>query len=216
MNKSIYQQNIISLSSINPELAFSLSQVTPSDKCRIEISRDSSPVPVISSASKEIQLHSLYNPLREGEKLYQSSKDDSGFVIIFGLGGGYHILPYLNDPDIHHILIIETDKSFVRKILENIDLTRIFSDRKTDFLIDPDLYDLKTSLSEKYNPSIYGNLSIVQQKNRVISENDFFENLFKNIKDVLNSVYDDFANSGVNKSYIENQIKDILFFGIFS
>ncbi len=220
MNNSVFQQNIISLSSVDPELAFKISQVSSSDKCRIDIAKNSSPVPVIKDTAADIQLHSLYNPEREGEKLYLSGKNNSGFVIFFGLGGGYHILPYLNDPDIHHILIIEKDKNILRKIIENIDLTNIFSDRKTDLLVDPDIIDLQNKLAEKYNPSIFGNLSIVQLKNRVKTETVFFENLFMDIKIILDSVYDDFAvqaqfgkrwfrNTLMNLSYAEEYSKPI-------
>ena len=211
MINSVFQQNIISLSSIDPELAFSISQVKSDDSCDIILSRDGSPVPVIKCSSGNIQLHSLYNPVREGEKLYSSSRDESGFVIVFGLGGGYHILPYLNDPDIQHVLIIETDKNVFRKIIENIDMTSIFSDRKTDFILDPDINDLKSRISEKYNPSIYGNLSIVQLKNRIKTEPLFFESAFKKIKDILDTVYDDFASQAqFGKRWFKNTLKNLV------
>ena len=133
MNNPVFQQNIISLSSINPGLAFSISQSPPSENCIIEQSKDGSIVPVIKNGNNTLQLHSLYNPSKEGEKLYKSKDIKSGFVIAFGLGGGYHLYPYLNDPSIHNILIIETDKNVLRKIIENIDLGKIFASRKTDF-----------------------------------------------------------------------------------
>ncbi len=212
MNNSVFQQNIISLSSIDPELAFSISQVSSTDSCEITLSRDSSPVPMIKNDNSILQLHSLYNPVREGEKLYISAKNESGFVIIFGLGGGYHILPYLKDPDIHHILIVETDKSVFRKIIEEIDLTRIFADRKTDFIINPDFASLKQKLADKYNPAIYGNLSIVQLKNRVKTEPQFFENIFKDIKSILDSVYDDFASQAqFGKLWFKNTLKNLCY-----
>ena len=212
MSNSVFQQNIISLSSIDPELAFSISQVNSNENCEINISRSGSPVPVIKNNSGNIQLHSLYDPVKEGEKLYNSTRDESGFIIVFGLGGGYHILPYLNDPEIHHILIIETDKNIFRKIIENIDMTSIFSDRKTDFIIDPDIDDLKSRISEKYNPSIYGNLSIVQLKNRIRTESAFFESAFKNIKTILDSVYNDFASQAqFGKRWFKNILQNLVY-----
>ena len=212
MSSSVFQQNIISLSSIDPELAFSISQVQPEENCEIILSRSGSPVPVINNSTGKIQLHSLYDPVKEGEKLYISTRDESGFIIVFGLGGGYHILPYLNDPDIHHILIIETDKNIFRKIIENIDMTAIFSDRKTDFILDPDIEDLKSRISEKYNPSIYGNLSIVQLKNRIKTEPGFFESVFKNIKTLLDSVYNDFASQAqFGKRWFKNILQNLIY-----
>ena len=212
MINSVFQQNIISLSSIDPELAFSISQVKSTSSCEIILSRDGSPVPVINNSSGNTQLHSLYNPVKEGEKLYHSSRDESGFVIVFGLGGGYHILPYLNDPDIQHILIIETDRNIFRKIIENIDMTSIFSNRKTDLILDPDINDFKSRISEKYNPSIYGNLSIVQLKNRIKTEPDFFESAFKKIKVILDSVYDDFASQAqFGKRWFKNTLQNLVY-----
>ena len=212
MNNSVFQQNIISLSSINPGLAFSISQCSASEKCEINTSKDGSLVPVITEKNSRYQLHSLYNPVKEGEKIYQSAKNDSGFVIVFGLGGGYHLLPYLNDPEIHHILIIDTDKKILRKVIENIDLGSIFSSRKTDFLIDPDAEDLRENLSEKYNPAIYGNLSIVQLKNRINSDPDFFANIFEEIRDVIDSVSDDFASQAqFGKRWFKNTLYNLLY-----
>ena len=210
MNNPLFQQNIISLSSINPELAFSISQCSPSENCIIEQSKDGSSVPVIKNHKNILQLHSLYNPVKEGEKLYKSGDIKSGFVIVFGLGGGYHLYPYLDDPSIHNILIIETDKNVLRKIIENIDLGRIFASRKTDFLIDPGFDELKKNLIEKYNPSIYGDLSIIQLKNRINSEPYFFENIFREIKTILDSISNDFASQAqFGKRWFKNTLQNL-------
>ena len=212
MDNSVFQQNIIALSSINPELAFSISQTKSSDNIKIEKSKDGSSVPVLTENSGRFQLHSLYNPVKEGGKLFQINKANSGFVIIFGLGAGYHIFPYIDDQRINSILIIDKNKEYLRKLIENIDLSRIFSSRKVDFLLDPDFDELQKNLCEKYNPSIHGDLKISHLANRVISEQEFFNKITADIRTVIESISDDFASQAqFGKRWFKNTLYNLEF-----
>ncbi len=91
-------------------------------------------------------------------------------------------------------MIIDTDKSFTQKILENTDLTLLFTNPKVNILIDPDDATLEKTLADNYLPSISGDLGIVQLKNRVRTETLFFEKITEKINSVLEKISADFPS----------------------
>lgn len=212
MNELLYKKNLLALSSIDPQLSFEICSIKPSKKIETVSSRDGNIIPVIKNGKTNIQLHSLFNPRLEAEKLYESEMKgkNSGFIIVYGIGGGYHIAPYIKDQSVENILIIDTDKKYFRKIIENIDLTEIFASRKVNLLIDPDYSSLENTLTEKYLPSVYGNLDIVKLRNRTNSEVVFFEAITKNINIVLNKISDDFTSQAFfGKRWFKNIINNL-------
>jgi len=210
MNDLIYKKNLLSLASIDPELSFEISMTEPSEQLLIKTAKDGNSVPVILDNDVVIQLHSLFNPSSEAEKLYEAGKNNSSFVIIFGLGGGYHIIPYIRDPSVENILIIDTDKKYLRKILEEINLTQIFTSQKINLLIDPDTAGLEKAIIEKYLPSVHGNLSIYQLKNRYSSKSSFFLYISDQIAGILDKVTSDFTSQAYfGKRWFKNIISNM-------
>ena len=210
MNDLLYKKNILALSSHDSNLSFEISSLKPLNSVLTVTAKDGNIIPVIEKNNTKIQLHSLYDPISEAEKLYQTSRKECSFIVIYGLGGGYHILPYLNDNFIENILIIDTGKRYLRKIVEDIDLTAIFTNPKVSILFDPDFPELSEFISEKYLPAIFGNLSIVHLKNRVQSESLFFEKVTNNINLIIDKVSNDFASQAFfGKRWFKNIINNL-------
>ncbi|MCL2293697.1 MAG: DUF115 domain-containing protein [Spirochaetes bacterium] len=210
MNDLLYKKNILALSSHNSNLSLEIHSLKPLNSVITLPAKDGNMIPVIEKGNTKIQLHSMYDPVSEAEKLYQTSKKGSCFIVIYGLGGGYHILPYLNDDFIEKILIIDTGKRYLRKIIEDIDLTAIFTDPKVNILFDPDFAELSEFISENYIPAVFGNLNIVHLKNRVQSESLFFEKITNNINLILDKVLNDFASQAFfGKRWFKNIINNL-------
>ncbi|MCL2481475.1 MAG: DUF115 domain-containing protein, partial [Spirochaetaceae bacterium] len=210
MNDLLYKKNILALSSHDSNLSFEISSLKPLNSVMTVPAKDGNIIPVIEKNNTKIQLHSMYDPISEAEKLYQTSKKGSSFIVIYGLGGGYHILPYLNDDFIENILIIDTGKRYLRKIVEDIDLTAIFTNPKVNILFDPDFAELSEFISGKYLPAVFGNLNIVHLKNRVQSESIFFEKVTNNINLILDKVSNDFASQAFfGKRWFKNIINNL-------
>ncbi|MCL2792366.1 MAG: DUF115 domain-containing protein [Spirochaetaceae bacterium] len=210
MNELLYKKNILALSSHDSNLSFEISSLKPLNSVTTVPSKDGNIIPVIEKNNTKTQLHSMYNPILEAEKLYQTSKKGSSFIVIYGLGGGYHILPYLDDDFIENILVIDTGKRYLRKIVEDIDLTAIFTNPKVSILFDPDYKELSDFITEKYIPAVFGNLNIVHLKNRVQSESLFFEKTTDNINLILDKVLTDFASQAFfGKRWFKNIINNL-------
>ena len=68
-------------------------------------------------------MHSKYNPVQEGMTFAGQVKEYSGFIVVLGIGGGYHIKSISERFPEAHILAIETsadDLNFLKnKTMEN-------------------------------------------------------------------------------------------------
>jgi len=90
----------------------------------IEIAKDGSPVPLWDG----YQLHSLYDPIKEGktftDDFCSTIGDFTTPLLVFGLGFGYHILPLLDK--FEDIYIIESNHELITKAKENSFLKTLF------------------------------------------------------------------------------------------
>lgn len=207
MNNILYKKNLKALSILSSEVAKGKKDISIS----IETARNRSLVPIIiAENSDRLQLHSLFNPEAEAEKLYLGSRKEGGFVIIYGLGGGYHITPYLKDVTVENILVIDTGINYLHSLLEKIDFTEIFLNSKIDILIDPDYSVLESVITEKYLPTISGNLDIFHLKNRVLNQSDFFSKITEQINAILKNISVDFASQAFfGKRWFKNIIGNL-------
>lgn len=75
-------------------------------KVVIKVAKDGNPVPIING----ITIHSLYAPIKEGEKIFQCLENfdnkDSDTLVVLGCGLGYHFLPYIDK--YRHVYIAES------------------------------------------------------------------------------------------------------------
>src|SRR6056297_1553629 len=109
--------NMLALSSGQPDLSVKIGQQTASEKVHIETSKNGLPVPVIQHETRKYSLHSRVDPIREGERFYQSAPR-GGYLLFLGFGAGYHISPFLNRADVSRIVIIDFDASILKYLLK--------------------------------------------------------------------------------------------------
>ena len=120
--------NLLALSSSQPELSVRIGKETTSNDFAIKISKTGLPVPVLKHDDREYSLHSKIDPLREGERFYQSSPRN-GYLVFLGFGAGYHIKPFLDRSNISRIVIIDFDLALFKSLLSAVDLREFFLDR---------------------------------------------------------------------------------------
>jgi len=208
-NNNIYNKNLLSLSSRNNQLAINLGMIETSNKVSFKKSRSGSLIPIIELFGKERSLHSTIDPIKEGFRFHSNSKAN-GFIIFLGLGAAYHIKPFLEQPDITEILIIDYDISIFKAILSNIDLSQFILNRRVKFLIDPDIESVKNYLLSNYLPAVSGNLHILNLRSRYEQEEKYFNSIRSAIKELLNSLSDDFSvQSHFGKRWFINTLSNL-------
>lgn len=121
-----------------------------------EISKKNSAVPAFLSDGKKFYLHSRFDPFTEAERLIaETSPDKHDILIVFGFGFGYHVAELLKKtPEERPVLVIETNPLIVKKAMESLDLTAIFSDERFSILLNPSDDDISLLLKGKSTKSV--------------------------------------------------------------
>jgi len=158
-------RNLDVLSAVDPELAAKLRDTKPSAHLRTRKSRQGSIVPVVRREEHLYPMHSRFDPVFEGRRIAGTA--NGGFLIVFGLGGGYHLKPLLESEALSILLIVEQDMSLVRGLLENFDFTYLFSDSRVNLLVDCSSRQLLNFVLDNYLPILHGSLGAISLSPRV-------------------------------------------------
>jgi len=105
-------------------------------------------------------LHSPVDPIAEAKELIADrSFTDNDATILFGFGLGYLVVEILKSmsPD-HDLFVIEHRSDIFRLAIENIDLTKIFEDKRVRFCLFPDSFELLDRLSDIQGKAIFGRI----------------------------------------------------------
>ncbi len=170
---AVLQANINTLRRHNPRAADRLEAQAHKAVLTVIRSRAGLPVPIVRREHRDIGLHSRYDPLREAERAAEHTAG-SGFVIVLGLGLGYHITPLLTQRQLEAVVVVDRDAALARAMLGLRDLTAVLGDPRLKILIDPDMTEVEQSISHRYLPAIHGRLETVVLQGRQALDRDWF------------------------------------------
>ena len=192
INPKILHLNLAALKQHSPELCEAIHQAPSCNSCEIVLSRNNLPVPVVKYESGARALHSLVDPIREGERFAAQSSHE-GFMVFLGLGGGYHILPFMKQKTASAILILETDLSFLKMIFSSINFADLMADERVHLLIDPTERQIHATLTKSYMPLFHGGLQILPLRTREEEKPQIFKRFRQSLKSGLDVVAADFS-----------------------
>lgn len=158
-------QNLNILNKKAPKLAAKLRDIKPNACLVTSKSRQGSIVPAIRKKGHLYPMHSRFDPIAEGNRIADTASEE--FLIVFGLGGGYHLKPLLKIGTLSALLIVEQDINLVRGLLENFDFTWLLSDSRVKLLIDYPPQKLLDFVLQNYLPILHGNLGTLSLSPRV-------------------------------------------------
>ena len=210
INKDILDRNLLALTNSSPEAANSLTYCRSSESVSFQKTRSNHHIPVYSRKIKSKKLiHSSFDPVKEGVRLF-NQYDAEGMLLIFGLGGGYHIRPFLKSPRISSVIIIENNKDEVKSILGNIDLSDIFLDKRVSLWISPDPGEFSNYLLRNYLPVLSGNLQTITLRSRVILDNDYYSAIANVVKHTIDQITDDYTvQTHFGKKWFVNTLSNL-------
>ncbi len=114
-----FQKNLSLLRSHQHDLAKRMEKIPLSDDVNVIFTKSGHPVPQI----KAISLHSTYNPINEGKKIFENSEAEINLPqMVYGLGFGYHILELLSQSQ-EEIHVIEPMINLFRIFLSHVELS---------------------------------------------------------------------------------------------
>lgn len=162
-------------------------------------------------------MHSKYNPVQEGMTFAGQVKEYSGFIVVLGIGGGYHIKSISERFPEAHILAIETsadDLNFLKNIQCIQDLQK---NKKITFAACEEKSEISRLLTSLYIPAFHGNLSICVHRAWAEHLPEKTKLLTKYIQQILSEISADYSvQAHFGKIWQHNIMQNLYFFSEYS
>jgi hypothetical protein len=189
-----FERNLLALSQSDPPLCarFSGAETTLGRYQFVE-SRSGQPIPaLLDSSGAAHPLHSLVDPQKEGRRLV-STLGNEGFIVIFGLGGAFHVQAALERPETSCVTVIDFDINGVAELLASREYIGIFNDPRFRLLVDPGAEALEKHLLERYKPAICGGIAVLPLRTRTDLGQPLFNQTALHIKSAIEAVSADYS-----------------------
>ena len=162
-------------------------------------------------------MHSKYNPVQEGMTFAGQVKEYSGFIVVLGIGGGYHIKSISERFPEAHILAIENsadDLNFLKNIQCIQDLQK---NKKITFAACEEKSEISRLLTSLYIPAFHGNLTICVHRAWAEHLPEKTKLLTKYIQQILSEISADYSvQAHFGKIWQHNIMQNLYFFSEYS
>lgn len=210
INNELLQKNLIGLSVLNPSTALKISNSNASDNIKFCESKSGITVPYYDKEGKSHFIHSKFDPVKEGQKIAEHY-GKPGLKIVFGLGGAFHLYPFLTAKKITAIIILEKDPAIVKSLFQVFDYSYLFSNVRVHFLVDINKEQFVSYLVRTYLPSIHGDLEVVSLQTQINYNKEYYTRLFPAINDAIEIISDDFTvQSYFGKKWFSNAVHNLV------
>ncbi len=187
---AILARNLQCLSRRSPGLARRVATAAPNPSLSFREAGDGTLVPVVHVHDGDLPLHSLVDPRREAERLMQSV-GDSGYLVCFGLGGGFSAAAFLRRQSATSLLIVEKDAATLRSLLQSLPLSALLSDHRVSVTDGVD--QIRTIIRSTYLPAIAGDLRSLPLRPWCRAEQRFFDAAAEELRSAAEEARSDYA-----------------------
>ncbi|MCL2094316.1 MAG: DUF115 domain-containing protein [Treponema sp.] len=189
----LFEKNIAILSLKNPSLGAELKKIKEgSGMYSFQESRTGEMVPGWKEAGLSgASFHSLMNPQREAQRLMETLEGE-GFLILLGLGGGYHAEAALAR-GFGLVLVLEYHLGGLYELLQYIDYTHLFTDPRFFLMGDLSGEELEELILHMYKPALYGGIKVLPLGPRVARDTALFQAAGEAINSAINRVSSDYS-----------------------
>jgi hypothetical protein len=205
-----FERNLLALSRSDPGLCSRLSAAeTTLGRYKFIESRSGEPIPANLDASGTAHpLHSLVDPRKEGTRL-AATLGDEGFLIILGLGGGFHVAAALERRGIEQVVAVDYDINGIAELLSSKEYIRIFNDPRFRLLVDTPAELLEQYIIEQYQPALYGGIGALSLRTRTDGQ-PLFNGATEAIKAAIDAVSGDYSvQAYFGKRWFSNIIRNL-------
>jgi hypothetical protein len=172
----LFEQNIRALSLGDPALAAEIARAGGGEsRYRFMESRSGEIVPaLIDGGGRPRPLHSTVDPKREASRLVSSLGKDEGFLVLFGLGGGFHAAAALERPETGRLVIVEYGLAGLAELFSALDYSPILGDSRVSLLLDQEPAALEDRILGTYLPALSGGFRLLPLRARTEASPDKF------------------------------------------
>jgi len=154
-------------------------------------------------------LHSSIDPKREAQRLVSTIKPETGFLIFFGLGGGFFPEAALEQTDAN-VIVIDYNQKGISELFSSIDLTHLIKNERFSFLNCPSGEEIKSFILENYKPALFGGIRVIPLRPRVETDKLLFDAAAASMQAAIDIVSGDYTvQSHFGKRWFNNIIRNI-------
>lgn len=207
-----FERNLLALAAVDPQLCQRLSAAeTTLERYRFLSARNGAVVPALVDRDGSARpLHSLIDPEKEAQRLVATVRS-GGFLILFGLGGGFVAEAALQREDIQGLLIVDFDINGITELLASKAYFSLFGDPRCRLLVDPKTDELRDAVLALYKPALSGGISLLPLRQRVELHDRSFSEASEAIKSIIDSISDDYSvQAYFGKKWFANIVRNIL------
>jgi len=170
-----------------------------------EKSRSGEIVPLIEGRP----LHSLIDPKREAQRLISTIKPGTGFLVFFGLGGGFLPEAALEQTDAQ-VIVIDYNEKGIAELFSSIDFTYLKKNERFAFLNSTSSEEIKSFILENYKPALFGGIQLIPLRPRVEADKSLFDIAAASLQEAIDIVTGDYTvQSHFGKRWFNNIIRNI-------
>jgi hypothetical protein len=200
----VLEGNCAAISAAAPGLAAAIRACAPDDSFSVERSRSGLAVPLVGGSTGTIALHSLYDPVREAERL-TASVGGAGCYVCIGLGAGYQVAALLREQAVCSVLVVEKDLRTLSALLRLFDLRAILADPRTLLVVGAEA--LRAALPSVWQPSLMGGLRSIPLRPWCACQPAFFQAAADSLQAAVDAVRADY---GVQAHFGKRWVSNVL------
>ena len=149
---------------------------------------------VVIINGKRQPVYSRYNPERDGNRFYKEHfTEGDDFYIFIGLGLGYHIEPFLNNPQVKKIIILEPVEEIYSEVKSLAGIKQIHESGKVELFSGENVLQFISGIKGCYDYLFYNRIRVLSYK----PLERIFSSLYADIERDIRKGLDDLVKDGV-------------------
>ena len=196
------EENLSALASRQPLLAALVRAAAADPRIVPLAARNGRIVPGVHSAAGTVALHSLYDPRQEAERL-AGSLQGAGFLVVPGLGAGFHAAALLRHPDVRGLVIIEKSVEVLRSLFALVPLAPLLEDPRVT--VCAGRASIREGILAAWQPAVMGGMRTVPLRPWCEQEKAFFDAAAEEVQEAVEAVRRDYSvQSHFGKRWLTN------------
>jgi hypothetical protein len=205
----VLRRNLSALAACDPAVADLLARTPASEDVRFLSARSGKLVPALLGAGQPRPCHSTVDPVREAERL-AAAQPASGYTVVLGLGGGYHLGPLLASPTPGRLLVVERDPGLARAVLERLELSGILADPRLRLLPGVEAPAVARAVLDEFLPVLHGGLRTWPLRAAVERDPRYYREVGAGLQEAAAQAADDFAvQARLGRRWFVNSIANL-------
>ena len=167
----------------------------------IENAETGKPTLILKQPDRSMVVYSRHDPERDGLRFYQKQNRDrgkahSGLLFFIGIGLGYHILPFAEDPGVERVVILEPDEALFQKVKNIGSVNSLVSREGVEIHVGREIDRFLGDIGSRYDYIFHGAFHIVRYQRLHQIYLDIYSSLERRLHTQLDSLLSDASTIG--------------------